>query len=412
MSEMSQAKFTCDSCGRSYTWKPELAGRRARCRCGATINVPQALPQEQDNQLYDLAPAEESARPKTTRVPLAPLAPKAAVSHAQAAPAAHPVVSSALAYQRGATERDRQRTSAISLLDLKRDVYVPVAVLVLGFVLYTGFYAIRYELSGTGIAMVGLGVNIITAFKAALLIGFALVAAGPLGVSFGGIYTAILKLAAVAVFCDGVTTWVDAGVARLAGGAGGAFSGMISFPVALAVYWILLIYMFSMDPGDSWMVVVLLAVFDFIVRMVLLMLLLRLVLSWGGISASAVPVPTLGGSPPAAADPVTEHVRQLRELNRLKEAREFMAGGRQVALGKYVEDWYNAGCLNVWFSVSPDVTGKFYADGLILELPKDKEKRVKCFEILKGYYQDMQIPHDATDLQDEGDRYLQVYIRT
>jgi DNA-directed RNA polymerase subunit RPC12/RpoP len=40
----SAAKFGCPSCGRQFTWKPELAGKAAKCKCGATISVP-AKPQ-------------------------------------------------------------------------------------------------------------------------------------------------------------------------------------------------------------------------------------------------------------------------------------------------------------------------------------------------------------------------------
>jgi DNA-directed RNA polymerase subunit RPC12/RpoP len=44
MAEAAQAKFSCPSCGRQFTWKPELAGKGAKCKCGATITVP-AKPQ-------------------------------------------------------------------------------------------------------------------------------------------------------------------------------------------------------------------------------------------------------------------------------------------------------------------------------------------------------------------------------
>ena len=33
-------KFSCPSCGRQFSWKPELAGKGAKCKCGATIKVP------------------------------------------------------------------------------------------------------------------------------------------------------------------------------------------------------------------------------------------------------------------------------------------------------------------------------------------------------------------------------------
>lgn len=38
------ATFACDNCGKQYPWKPELAGRKAKCKCGALLNVP-AQPQ-------------------------------------------------------------------------------------------------------------------------------------------------------------------------------------------------------------------------------------------------------------------------------------------------------------------------------------------------------------------------------
>ncbi|HET6248967.1 MAG TPA: hypothetical protein VFE47_14820 [Tepidisphaeraceae bacterium] len=33
-------KFQCPACKRRYTWKPELAGKRLRCKCGEPVSVP------------------------------------------------------------------------------------------------------------------------------------------------------------------------------------------------------------------------------------------------------------------------------------------------------------------------------------------------------------------------------------
>jgi hypothetical protein len=44
---MSAGKMTCDSCGREYTWKLQLAGKRVKCKCGASFNVPVAEPAEE-----------------------------------------------------------------------------------------------------------------------------------------------------------------------------------------------------------------------------------------------------------------------------------------------------------------------------------------------------------------------------
>ena len=232
--------------------------------------------------------------------------------------------------------------------------------------------------------------------------------AGPLGVSFGGPATAALKLAALAVFTDGVITWVDAGTAKLAGGTG-AFEGLLSFPVALACYWLLLIYLFSMDPGDSWIVVILLAVFDFIVRWVILLLLLKIVLGWGG--AAAVNVPSFGGGgPPAGASEVVTRVTELKESKSLEEARAFIADGHQAVFKDAVDSWYAAGCPNVWFSVSRDFNGKREPYGVIVELPKDKTRRAKCFEILKTFYEKLR--HSSNEkVSDNGEPYMEVELR-
>ncbi len=406
---MSDAsRFSCHGCGKSYSWKQELAGRRVKCKCGQVMTVPQTPPgQEDPDELYDLAPAGDDVQSAFSKLrsTTAALPPSQPSVIANAVP---------LAYQQGPTQRERERMSSATLMDMKRDVHVPVALLIAGFALYVSYYAVRYNLGGGGLLAVGIGVGLLTAFKAALLVGFAFAVAGPLGVSFGGIWTAVLKLAAIAVFSDGVATWIDAGVAKMAGGAGGMFSGMMSFPIVLGIFWVLLIYLFSMDPGDSWLVVMLLAVFDMIVRTALMVLVLSFILGLGGISGAALPAAAIGGAGAAAAlssnDPMVEHVKQLKEMNLLPEARQYIAGGRQMALSKPTDDWYAAGCKNVWFEVSRDINGKLSPEALIVELPRDKEKRKKCYEILKGYYDEHDMPYDPEDLEDDGGAYIVVPV--
>ncbi len=40
MSATESGRFNCESCGRAYGWKAELAGRNAKCKCGAIMTVP------------------------------------------------------------------------------------------------------------------------------------------------------------------------------------------------------------------------------------------------------------------------------------------------------------------------------------------------------------------------------------
>jgi hypothetical protein len=317
-----------------------------------------------------------------------------------------------LGYQRGPTKAEKDRGDVT--MDVRRDIQAPVGFLIAGLLLYILYYAIRLDLGGGGIAAVSIGLGIMTAIKAAILVGFAVVVAGPLGVSFGGLGTAALKLAAIAVFTDGVTTWIDAGVTAIGGGAfaGGGFGfSMVSFPVALGIYWALLIYLFSMDPGDSWMVVMILSVFDGILRTVLMMVLLPMILGWGGGSGASVAGAGLTTSSGASVEEL-EHIAQLKENGELAEAGEYIAGGRQAALKQWTEEWYAAGCKKVYFELtSADLNGRRSPQGVLLEMPTDKAKRAKVYEIMKRYYAAVGIPRDDGDLEDEGDGFVAVMLR-
>ena len=196
--------------------------------------------------------------------------------------------------------------------------------------LYLGYYILRYNLGPAGILATSIGLSVMGLFECILLVGFALVMAGPLNVSFGGIGTAILKLAAIAVFCDGVNTWVDGALLKYAAGFGrGIFGfGVMGVPVAAGVYWTTLIYLFDMDPGDSWMVVAILAVYYLIVRTILVVLLLNWVLSLGGVPASSIILPSIAVAPPP--NPMVEQVNEMKEKKLLLEARQYATDNGRV----------------------------------------------------------------------------------
>src|SRR5689334_13399139 len=40
----TDVKFNCPNCRREYRWKPELAGKQAKCKCGTLIKVPRTPP--------------------------------------------------------------------------------------------------------------------------------------------------------------------------------------------------------------------------------------------------------------------------------------------------------------------------------------------------------------------------------
>lgn len=38
-------KFSCPACQREFAWRPQIAGKNAKCKCGATVHVPEEAPQ-------------------------------------------------------------------------------------------------------------------------------------------------------------------------------------------------------------------------------------------------------------------------------------------------------------------------------------------------------------------------------
>src|SRR4051812_7817741 len=43
---MAVGQFSCSGCGKSYAWKPEIAGKRVKCKCGERLSVPATDPAE------------------------------------------------------------------------------------------------------------------------------------------------------------------------------------------------------------------------------------------------------------------------------------------------------------------------------------------------------------------------------
>jgi hypothetical protein len=75
MGESDGPKFKCAACGREFRWKPELAGKKAKCKCGAAVSVPQTAPgaavAEEDP--FDVADVPEPiTRPSSRSAPPPP----------------------------------------------------------------------------------------------------------------------------------------------------------------------------------------------------------------------------------------------------------------------------------------------------------------------------------------------------
>src|SRR5689334_22700042 len=120
MANVIAGKFSCDACGKPYTWKPQLAGKRAKCTCGAAIVAPhaeQTAPDERDP--YDVA--EAPPPPSAARSPS--LAASGAGVVRARTPSSTSQPSNAIDYRAkgSAVSRERDRFSFDSLTDPRRD---------------------------------------------------------------------------------------------------------------------------------------------------------------------------------------------------------------------------------------------------------------------------------------------------
>src|SRR5437868_2788930 len=73
----SVGKFACDGCGKTYSWKLELAGRRVKCKCAHVMTVPAEDPAAADalpegfEDLYALAEGAPVTAEAVTPPPIA-----------------------------------------------------------------------------------------------------------------------------------------------------------------------------------------------------------------------------------------------------------------------------------------------------------------------------------------------------
>src|SRR5262245_47929842 len=97
MSTAAPVHFACDGCGKQYKWKPEIAGRKAKCTCGISMQVPAGIPAKGVAIATAVAPAPAArtavAKPVVAAKPVAAARPGLAAAGVTVPPipAAKPV---------------------------------------------------------------------------------------------------------------------------------------------------------------------------------------------------------------------------------------------------------------------------------------------------------------------------------
>jgi hypothetical protein len=423
MEQVSQGKFSCDACGKVYRWKPELAGRRVKCKCSHVLTAPREEPGAPEDDitdgLYDLAEAEKQSARRQSSVsegfrcpscqsdlPLGAMAcvkcgfdmrtgaasaPKLSLAPGMPAGAAAIPAggkNALLAY--GAPRRGLQQEDAgdNKLIDL----YLPIGLIVFGligsFMQITQFSKVTYSVADA-IPIIGISVIVNLVLTA---IG-CLAAIKMMDVAFGDPASAALKLCAIVIAPDGIARTISYLV--------GDTSGFTGWGLSLVMYYCLFSYLFDLDGGETLLLTgVIWTIRTWLGMFVTAILLSTLMSGFSGFGG-------LGGGIGSGKATLNVDVIAVEALERgnAKEAkgwlnesvnRVFSDIGRGEAV-QIVDDLYKLGAKKVTALVyGPE------GDTLIVELPSDKAKRKAIF----AWEATFQTKYRGTATKDEGQDYL------
>lgn len=390
MSDTASLRFSCTSCNKSYAFKPEYANKKVKCKCGATIAVPDMTTQAEDD-LYDIA---EDAKPAA---PVAKPVPKVSAVHAPTTSSSRPGSAQMLGYRGAPTPAQRQRAQS-ALVDMKRDVYVPTALIVASFVILLG--ATMTKLVRGDPMAVSLAFTVFSLINAALLIGGALFIGGKVGISFGGVWSAILKFVAIALFVGMITMIIDAKFGLLG-------MAVLSLAASVILYSGLFMYLFSMDAEDSiWMVGFFIAL-----RTALSWLLLPILLAF--FAGGALVTGGSGRLPASSAQTkLAQRVEDNKELGLVEEAGEFVKSGKQSYWTDGIKVMYEAGAKFVGFCVVRDINGRGSPYSIVIQMPDDPTTRAKIVKALNDWRAATHNPDLGPPpvLVDVGGDYLEVEL--
>jgi hypothetical protein len=280
-----------------------------------------------------------------------------------------------LGYKSGPSQRDRNRAQERmgSITSLKHDVYLPTGLIVGSFAAYFAWLLIHGNANSTdSLAIYGLIMIALFAVKTVCMIGGAFVVASLASVSFGPFWTAILKLAAVAIAPDVLATIMEEAIAVPG-------ASLIAAGASLLFYWFLVSLLFRMDAGEAWTVVVLFGFLRWILDFAITMFLVGMLFSGSSVGGSAMNSAAKGAMTVAASTEAMafdEKVESWKENDTMVEALDYITQkGRQSGMTDTVKALYAAGAKNVWFSVSKDINGKMEPLELVAEWPRDSKKR-------------------------------------
>jgi len=258
MSDGSSAAFACPQCGKRWTWKPQLAGKKVKCPCGTVFTVPQDAPSAADpaDNLYQPAPLQKKAPPPAKPVSPPPVA-------------AIPAATKVLDYRTAPQETLARPTDHVALDDpfegnKRKNLYIPIA-LILGATA-ANFCARAFLLhdasAGIKNASIDMTLRLIVDIPT-MLLGCVL-AVKLLDTAFGPLGPAILKLSSIALAPEALAALsivigsLLGRSALVAGFSTGSLLGsLIGWALSLLLYFWLFIYYFDLEWSETWRLTIL-----------------------------------------------------------------------------------------------------------------------------------------------------------
>jgi len=219
-------QITCTGCGKAYRVKPELAGKKVKCKCGEVFEMP-ASPRAEGDEIGDLemAAAPEPTKPAkpTKAAPPPDVQPAQSCPNCQAACEADAVLCVNCGFnlktgtKLNTTEQTGPRLDADDLrqrdqADLQRrhlmqERIVPIALVAVGLLINVvaaqGLATQGDESATMGYVAALIGTLVEMAVGVSIMVVACFIAAKALGTSFGPLGTALLKLAGIYLFANG-----------------------------------------------------------------------------------------------------------------------------------------------------------------------------------------------------------------
>lgn len=263
--------FSCNGCGKQFKWKPAIAGKKAKCGCGATLQVPAEDPSQPRPVLgvedeSDLPTFGQNQTDYADDYALAPPPQPRAVMPV-AAGVASPVLNRSgaapLSYDRGKAKRQREFDSNASFWGAPSERTSPIWVLCIAAVIAFGSVLYRYG-SPTVISVYSIAIVISVGF----MIGGAFLTAMMTGINFGVLGLAIIRLGAICLVSEAIVGLVAV--------IGNPILVLLSYVVRLFVFWGMMMSYFELTVKEVFVTVIITFILRFVAGFLIAMMLISL----------------------------------------------------------------------------------------------------------------------------------------